>query len=111
MRLKYIILSLEEPSKKVKELIADFEKPKYKAILEKREIKGWRTQISVILAKAMEQYVSIQSEDVILLLRATGKIKQGQLVSATNYDLFINEVVKSFTIIPESAELDCPIRK
>ena len=74
----------------LRRLIADFEKPKYKAILEKREIKGWRTQISVILAKAMEQYVSIQSEDVILLLRAAGKINAGQLVSATNYDLFIN---------------------
>jgi tetratricopeptide (TPR) repeat protein len=76
--------------KLLRRLIGDFEKPKYKAILEKREIKGWRTHILVNLAKAREQYLSIQTEDVILLLRATGKIKQGQLVSATNYDLFIN---------------------
>ena len=74
----------------LRRLIADFEKPIYKTILEKREIKGWRTRILVNLAKTREQYLSVKAEDVILLLRATGKIKVGQLLSATNYDLFIN---------------------
>jgi len=76
--------------KLLRRLIADFEEPKYKAIWEKREIKGWLTQIFVNLAKRTEQYLSVQSEDVILLLPAKGGIGVGQLVSATNYDLFIS---------------------
>jgi len=76
--------------KLLRRLIADFEEPKYKAILEKREIKGWWTQVFVNLAKRTEQYLSVQSEDIILLLPAESGIGVGQLVSATNYDLFIN---------------------
>lgn len=76
--------------KLLRRVIADFEEPKYKAIWEKREIKGWLTQIFVNLVKRTEQYLSVQSEDVILLLPAKGGIGVGQLVSVTSYDLFIN---------------------
>jgi tetratricopeptide (TPR) repeat protein len=75
--------------KLLRKLISDFESPQNSAIFSKREIKGLVTQISVKLSKRNDLYFSIQSENVILLLRAGGVIKAGQLVSATNHDLLI----------------------
>lgn len=73
----------------LRRLIADFENPKYKKIFDRREIKGWKTHISLTLATAQEQYLSITVGDVILFLPVAGNIQAGQLLSATNFDLYI----------------------
>lgn len=74
----------------LRKLVVDLEKPSSKGILKKREIKGWRTQVTVDLAKLDGLYLSVKADGVIMILPATGKIERGHLVSVTDYDLFIN---------------------
>lgn len=74
----------------LRKLVVDLEKPSSKDILKKREIKGWRTQVIVDLARLDELYLSVKADGVIMILPATGKIEAGHLVSVTNYDLLIN---------------------
>jgi tetratricopeptide (TPR) repeat protein len=74
----------------IRKLIVDLDKLSSKKILEKREIKGWRTQIAVDLARLESKYLSVKAESVIMVLPAKGKIQRGQLVSVTNYDLLGN---------------------
>jgi tetratricopeptide (TPR) repeat protein len=73
----------------LRRLIADFENPKLKKAFEIRNIKGWKSNISITLATAQTQYLSISVGDVILFLPASGNIEAGQLLSATNFDLYI----------------------
>jgi len=74
----------------LRKVVADLEKPSSKNILEKREIKGYRTQIVVDLAKLYGTYLSVKADSVIMILPASGNIEAGQLVSVTDYDLLIN---------------------
>lgn len=55
--------------------------------MKKREIKGWRTQVTVDLARLDGPYLSVKADGVIMTLPATGKIEPGHLVSVTDYDL------------------------
>lgn len=74
----------------LRRLIADLDKTSSKHILTKRGITGFRTQIMAVLGGKDMQYMSVESEAVIMILPSTGKIEAGQLVSVTNYDLFID---------------------
>ena len=74
----------------LRRLIVDLEKLSSKRILDKRGIKGYRTQIMAVLAGLDRLYLSVESEGVVMILPATGRIERGQLLSVTNYDLFID---------------------
>jgi len=74
----------------LRRLIVDLEKTSSKDILDKRGIKGYRTQIIAVLAGLYRQYLSVEAEGVVMLLPAARRIESGQLVSVTNYDLFID---------------------
>jgi len=73
----------------LKKLIADLEKPVSKTILKKRNIEGYRTRILTTLATLDKPYLSTEAESVVMILPARGKIQLGQLLSVTNFDLFI----------------------
>jgi len=74
----------------LRKLVVDLEKPSSKDILEKREIKGYRTQVAIDLAKMYGSYLSAKADNVIMILPTSGNIEAGQLVSVTDYDLLIN---------------------
>ena len=74
----------------LRKLVADLEGPFSTGILKKREIRGWRTQVIVDLARLDELYLSAKADGVIMIVRATGKIERGHLVSVTDYDSFIS---------------------
>lgn len=71
----------------LRKLIRDMENPSLIDILKRREIRGWRTQVAVDLARLDALYLSAKADGVIMTFRATGKIEPGHLVSVTDYDL------------------------
>jgi len=75
--------------KLLKKLIVDLEKPVSKTILKKRNIEGYRTRILIALATLDKPYLSTEEESVVMFLPARGEIQLGQLLSVTNFDLFI----------------------
>lgn len=70
-------------------LIEDLWNPSLKDNLLKRNIRGFKTQIVIALAKLEGLYVSARGENVAMLFRASGKIEAGELVSATDYGLYV----------------------
>ena len=70
-------------------LIEDLWNPFLKDNLLKRNIRGFKTQMGITLAKMDGLYASASGENVVMLFRAAGKIEAGELVSATDYDLYI----------------------
>lgn len=91
----------------IRKLIVDLDKLSSKDILNKREIKGWRTQIAVDLARLDSRYLSVKAEGVIMIMPATGKIERGQLVSVTNYDLFGNIGLVLFNLGKTKEAIEC----
>jgi len=74
----------------LRRLIGDLEKQSSKEILTKRGVKGYRTKILAVLAGLEKQHLFVETEGVVMILPAAGRIESGQLVSVTNYDLYID---------------------
>lgn len=85
-------------------LIVDLWNPSLKDNLLNRGVRGFRTLIDVRLAGLNRLYVSVSGVNLVMLLRAAGRIEAGQLVSATNFDLYVDTGLISLNLgEPEEA--------
>jgi len=75
----------------LRKLIEDSGKPHSKEILQDREIRGYRTLLSVNFATRKEAFLSAEAGGTVMIFPAKGKISAGQLVSPTSFDLCIEE--------------------
>ena len=91
----------------LRHLVVDLEKTSSRDIMKKRQIKGWRTQVAVDLARLDELYLSVKADGVIMILPATGKIERGHLVSVTDYDLLINVGSVLATLGKQKEAIEC----
>ena len=69
--------------------LADLREPEAKAVLSKNNIEGFDVGIKIMMANPRELVLGMASEITVLLLKAGGPIKMGQLVSATDPELYV----------------------
>lgn len=69
--------------------IADLRDPDVKTTLKQNEVEGYNIGIKIKMASSKGPVLDLGSEVTIMLLKAAGPIKAGQLVSATDPDLFM----------------------
>lgn len=69
--------------------IADLRDPDVKTALARNNVEGYDISIKIKMANPKELVLSLESEVVIMLLKAAGPVKAGQLLSATDPDLYV----------------------
>ena len=69
--------------------LADLRDPDVKTALAKNGVEGYDIGIKIKMANSKELVLGLGSEVVIMLLKAAGPVKAGQLVSATDPDLYV----------------------
>jgi tetratricopeptide (TPR) repeat protein len=83
------LLLTEFMSTLLEKAIADLRDPDVKTTLEKNEVEGYDVGITIKMASSKGPVLNLGSELAIMLLKAGGPIKAGQLVSATDPGLFV----------------------
>lgn len=73
----------------LRKLLDDFPRRNNVDLLEKEKIDGYFLKIELRMANQSQQLLNVSSQAGIMLLKAQGKIEAGQLLSATDPDLFI----------------------
>jgi tetratricopeptide (TPR) repeat protein len=69
--------------------IADLRDPDIKPALKQNKVEGYNIGIKIKMANSKEPVLNLGVEETIMLLKAQGSIKAGQLVAATDPDLFL----------------------
>ena len=101
MHIKQLNLT-EEQSKKFGEMatnqifesfvelmLLDLKSPESTNIMKEKKIRGFKISIEVKIANLEKLIAGISSDSVIMLAKASGEIKAGQLISASNPDYFL----------------------
>ena len=73
----------------LKKALVDLHHPDFKKGLQQNNIEGYELSIGLKMANIKELLIDLSSKSVIMLMKAKGVIKAGQLLSATAPDLFI----------------------
>jgi tetratricopeptide (TPR) repeat protein len=83
------LLLTEFMSSLLEKAVADLRDPDVKTALAKNDIEGYDIGIKIKMANPKELVLGLGSEVVIMLLKAAGPVKAGQLLSATDPDLYV----------------------
>jgi len=73
----------------LKKALVDLHHPGFKKGLQQNNIEGYELSIGLKMANIKKPLIDLSSKSVIMLMKAKGVIKAGQLVSATTPDLYI----------------------